>query len=332
MSTIIENIQYRFTRLFILLMIIETIIRLIFCLSFTNKIYAVSLTGVLLVFTSIYVLHIKKALKLSYIVNFSLLFYFFVHFVYVMGTFRFMPIMLLWFAVIPIAIRIYYSTKALIIACIILLSAILLMTQIPFFATISNHYKEIVLDHYGDSTAEFVVNFFILIIILYLLPSIYYLIQILRVQHSLPEMEIGKSERINTISPNQEKPSASIRTITDVRLAGVYQLIENHMDISECYLNADYTLDHLSADLKINKITLSNALNRIGKIPFKDLLNKYRVSKAKELFADDVFRSKNIKQIYLNVGFKYHTTFSRVFKKQEGITPSEYIVQLRKME
>ena len=89
-----------------------------------------------------------------------------------------------------------------------------------------------------------------------------------------------------------------------------------------------YSLDQLSCTLKINKITLSKALNRVGETHFKDLLNLYRVNKAKKLFTDDEYKNYNIKQVYLNAGFNYHTTFNRAFKKHEGMTPSEYIISL----
>jgi YesN/AraC family two-component response regulator len=59
-----------------------------------------------------------------------------------------------------------------------------------------------------------------------------------------------------------------------------------------------------------------------GDTTFKDYLNKFRVEKAKELILAD----KNIKinDIAATVGFLNTTTFIRVFKKYESITPGEY--------
>jgi len=121
-----------------------------------------------------------------------------------------------------------------------------------------------------------------------------------------------------------------INNIRDARLIGIYQSVHDYMQKSDTYFSSDYKLEDLASELNINKVAVSKALNQIGKITFNDLLNKYRIEAAKKMFREDTFRSKNIKQICLSVGFKYHTNFNLVFKKLEGITPSEFIVQCEK--
>ena len=52
-------------------------------------------------------------------------------------------------------------------------------------------------------------------------------------------------------------------------------------------------------------------------------LTEYRVEKAKALLAD---MSINIKDVSAEVGYRDSNYFARVFKRSEGITPTEYVV------
>jgi len=66
---------------------------------------------------------------------------------------------------------------------------------------------------------------------------------------------------------------------------------------------------------------LSKLLNKHTGQKFSDLLNKNRVSEAKELLTDP---SKRIYDIAEEVGFQDLAHFSRVFKKMEGVSANEY--------
>lgn len=338
----IGEVHKRFFKAFTLLVIIETILRFMICLSFPSKLYAFSLAGIFIVYVSIYVLYIKKALKDTYAIGTTLSFYFLTHFVYVIGTYSFQPKMLLWFLVIPIVARIYYSNKVSLIITIATAISVVLIIKASSLTDILEHYKEIVLDYYGNPASELIINSFVLIIFIYIAVAVYYLIQVLIIQYSsLRGKSQTKQENKELISLREEKISdlnmdsserddvADNYSIRDVRLQGIYESVIAYMETSECYLNSEYTLAQLAIDLKINKITLSNSLNGVGGVSFKDLLNQYRIKKAKHLFEKDTFQSSNIKQTYMNVGFKYHTTFNRVFKKLEGMTPTEYIIKIK---
>lgn len=254
------------------------------------------------------------------------------------------PVAMLWFIVIPIVTRIYYPNKILLLVSAGTAGAIILLPQVSQCLELKYHHKEKILNVYELPTVAFVIHIFLLIIFLNIVLSTYYLIQVLvlnfpKVKQYFPFIFFVKEEvpvnynSIYNIETDdvelEDENDLNIYSMREARLYGIYQRILNHMENSKCYLNSDYTLGSLANELKINKISVSNSLNHIGKISFKDLVNKYRINEAKELFVNDKFRSNNIKQIYLNVGFKYHTTFNRVFKKLEGMTPSEYIIKLK---
>ncbi|NLN42227.1 MAG: helix-turn-helix transcriptional regulator, partial [Clostridiales bacterium] len=55
-------------------------------------------------------------------------------------------------------------------------------------------------------------------------------------------------------------------------------------------------------------------------------INKLRVSEAKKLLVNT---DMSIKDLALLIGYNNDQTFSRVFKKLEGITPGEYRVKVK---
>lgn len=327
----IKNIQDRFIRIFTLSIILETFLRLIICVSFTNRIYAISLAGVLLVFTLLYILYLKKELKEPYAVGIILSFYFITHFVYIIGTYRFIPIMLLWLLVVPIATRIYFSNRTSILICIATVILFILVIYTSVFTDMLNHYEEILPGYYGEDTSTFVINTFVLIIFFYIILATFHMLQVLLIQY--PKLDVFY-RRVRGQNPDSKKGLSGAMDIKEnkgmreARLQGVYKLVMYHIETSKCYLNPNYTLEQLALELKIHKNTISSSLSHAGKVTFKNLLNKYRINAAKECFAHDEFRENNIKQVYMRVGFKYNSTFNRSFKGQEGITPSEYIAGL----
>lgn len=66
---------------------------------------------------------------------------------------------------------------------------------------------------------------------------------------------------------------------------------------------------------------LSKLLNRYREQSFSDILNQVRIDKAKELLKNPGLRVGDVAEM---VGFQDMAHFSRVFKKQAGITANEY--------
>lgn len=337
----ILKIRKDFLQVFVLLVILETALRFFICLSFTSDIYAFSLAGILIVFIAFYILNIRNAIKNSYAVVLILLFYYLTHYAYVMGTYKYIHAMMFWFLILPISTRIFFTTRITIIVSALILLSLLIMIYVSGFLDVLNHYKVIVIDYYGSKSGRFIINIFYGIILLYNVFGVYYLSKIFKAEKESTDNEVIDSVSENNFFVEKSDPIASNieddlditpqtgQTIKDVRLSDLFDRIRVHIEESRCYLDPDYSMTHLSDDMKIHRITLSQALNKVGEVSFKDFLNRYRINLAKELFLDSSFNESNIKQTYMSVGFKYHTTFNRVFKKIEGMTPTEFIINNR---
>ena len=99
----------------------------------------------------------------------------------------------------------------------------------------------------------------------------------------------------------------------------------NHlMQTEKLYRKPDLTLPETADKLNTNRTYLSKTINAIEKKNFTIYINELRIKDAVILLSD----SKNIKYsmdyIAEEVGFTNRTTFSQVFKKITGLTPTEF--------
>lgn len=84
-------------------------------------------------------------------------------------------------------------------------------------------------------------------------------------------------------------------------------------------------LSDVADQVYVSQWHLSKLLNRYLGQNFSEILNGVRINKAKELLKDPALRIGDIAD---EVGFLDMAHFSRVFKKQVGISANEYRNQL----
>lgn len=91
------------------------------------------------------------------------------------------------------------------------------------------------------------------------------------------------------------------------------------------YLNDNYrkdiSLDDVSREVNINPYYFSKRFKEETGVNFIDFLTNIRIKKAKELLEDPKL---SIKEICTMSGYSDPNYFSRIFKKIENVTPSEY--------
>jgi len=104
-------------------------------------------------------------------------------------------------------------------------------------------------------------------------------------------------------------------------------LWEQMVNYIEKKAGTHFTLDEMSNDLSVSISTLcKTAKAHSGKTVFQ-LVNEYRISRAKEILADDTM---SIADVASRVGLDDYNYFTRLFKKATGITPTAYRRQLKK--
>ncbi len=89
----------------------------------------------------------------------------------------------------------------------------------------------------------------------------------------------------------------------------------------EEHYRRDISLDEVSREVNINPYYFSKRFKEETGVNFIDYLTGIRIKKAKELLADPAL---SIKEICTMSGYSDPNYFSRIFKKVENITPSDY--------
>jgi two-component system response regulator YesN len=83
----------------------------------------------------------------------------------------------------------------------------------------------------------------------------------------------------------------------------------------------DISLEDISREVNINPYYFSKRFKEGTGVNFIDYLTNIRIKKAKELLEDPKL---SIKEICTKTGYSDPNYFSRIFKKIESVTPSEY--------
>jgi YesN/AraC family two-component response regulator len=87
------------------------------------------------------------------------------------------------------------------------------------------------------------------------------------------------------------------------------------------YMNYDLSLDSVSTLLNMNASYLSCIFKRCTGINFIDYITNLRICAAKEYLSDPF---KSVSEIAPMVGYDSSSYFCRAFKKNTGVTPTEY--------
>ncbi|PQA90639.1 hypothetical protein B0A69_20140 [Chryseobacterium shigense] len=111
----------------------------------------------------------------------------------------------------------------------------------------------------------------------------------------------------------------------------LFQKIIEYIEKEKPYKDVNFSISELAFALKTNSLYISTAIKQNGYISFNHFTNSYRINKVKKLIVENDLSKVTLMYIYTECGFSNQATFNRVFKKVEGITPSEYINRLNRM-
>jgi AraC-like DNA-binding protein len=104
-------------------------------------------------------------------------------------------------------------------------------------------------------------------------------------------------------------------------------LIEKAGSIVEQHLNdKNFIVDHLAAKLNISTSSLYRKLKSLTNQSPTEFVRYIRLKKAIKLMTEG---NSNVDEIGFAIGFNSHSYFTSSFKKQFGMTPSEYLHDLK---
>ncbi|MCL8536493.1 AraC family transcriptional regulator [Chryseobacterium gallinarum] len=125
-----------------------------------------------------------------------------------------------------------------------------------------------------------------------------------------------------------EKESKTQPDVADVEnFEKIFERIETAMKQDLLFKDIKLNLSRLSVAIDVNSTYISKTIRYKGYANFNAYLNTYRVDYVKKLFTETDFQKATLMYVYTEAGFSNQSTFNRVFKQIEGVTPSEYIQQ-----
>ena len=100
--------------------------------------------------------------------------------------------------------------------------------------------------------------------------------------------------------------------------------LQQHMQSQKPYLEPDLTLEDLAGQIVIKPKLLSQVINELLQKNFFLFINHYRIEEAKRLLDNPKDKKITVLEVMYQVGFNSKSSFNTLFKKETGITPSEF--------
>ncbi len=101
--------------------------------------------------------------------------------------------------------------------------------------------------------------------------------------------------------------------------------IQNCMNSAEIICQTDFTLTKLAKHLSSNTTYVSQVINEHYNMSFSNLLGSYRVREAcRRMDHVAEYGNKTIEAIAESVGFRSRVAFTKAFKRETGMSPSDY--------
>jgi AraC-like DNA-binding protein len=106
-------------------------------------------------------------------------------------------------------------------------------------------------------------------------------------------------------------------------------ILENYLESASPFLKHGYSLRDLSKATKIAPHHLSALLNKVYGKRFNDFINQYRLDYIRKNAGKPEWQQLTLEGIAWQAGFQSRTTFFHAIKRSTGLSPSEFMKQVR---
>jgi len=168
--------------------------------------------------------------------------------------------------------------------------------------------------------------FFSVTFFMYFIYYRYHIIKLKTVIHFLKNGEVEMEPFYFIKNNSLIKKDNLAETINNTsNIEKLFNEIKIHMIHKKPWINPEYTLEQLARDVNSNTQYVSAAINIYTKNNFKTYINEFRVQAFISAVDDIKSKKTSMKEVYLNVGFNSQSTFNRVFKQSQHISPTDFV-------
>lgn len=130
--------------------------------------------------------------------------------------------------------------------------------------------------------------------------------------------------------PDETKECAASETPSeDKELAPAYADILSFMEKSAKIYHPGFSLNELAAELGMSPRLVSKAINTCHGTNFPKLLSEYRIREVIRLMREPANDPYTLEMLAEQAGFQSRSSFSLLFKKTVGLSPSQYMRMTR---
>ncbi len=126
------------------------------------------------------------------------------------------------------------------------------------------------------------------------------------------------------VLPEEEKKFQAIVEFPDEETEAYNRILNKLMEDDKIYLDPDLTLNRLSELSAIPSRRLSKFISFTTHKNFKEYINGYRTSHAKNLLIQKNVSNYTMYSIAFDSGFNSESSFYKIFKQQTNLTPKQY--------
>jgi len=134
---------------------------------------------------------------------------------------------------------------------------------------------------------------------------------------------------IKSVKEDEKNNNFEFRSPKESRNETLKNKLKKLLETEKRYLDPELKITDLCKELNTNRTYLSNLINNEFHLSFNDLINKYRVEYSISLIENDLGNNFSLHDISSSSGFGSLSSFNRAFKKNTGITVSQYKLSMR---
>jgi YesN/AraC family two-component response regulator len=109
----------------------------------------------------------------------------------------------------------------------------------------------------------------------------------------------------------------------------LYSEIVKYFEEKKLHLDPHLTISKLAIMLNTNINYIYQAIQINNNVSFNTFVNSHRINTVKKMIEEGWSEKYTIQHIYTSAGFLHQTTFNKVFKSFEHMSPSDYIAKHR---
>ena len=130
---------------------------------------------------------------------------------------------------------------------------------------------------------------------------------------------------VTTTSKEPTHSHKDVEALHSVKIEALVQRMKKALEEDRVYCQDDLTLTSFCEYLNVGKTTASTVINHQYGMPFRDLVNLYRIDAAKAYMLKNPTATQE--EIAMVCGFKDASSLSKKFKEAEGTTPLLWLTQ-----